>query len=89
MGLTSYDRSSDDCTPAEADCRQQPSSGSPEVSEELFDALVTFVRTLAVPESPVRARGDSLGSELFTDIGCAACHRPQLPVELPGAWDIA
>jgi CxxC motif-containing protein (DUF1111 family) len=85
MGLTSYDRSSDDCTPAETDCRQQPSGGSPEVSEELLDAVVSFVRTLTVPESPVRAQGDSLGSELFTDVGCATCHRPRLPVELPGS----
>jgi len=85
MGLTSYDRSSDDCTPAEADCRQRPGGGSPEVSEELLDAVVTFVRTLAVPQSPVRAPGDSLGPELFTDIGCAACHRPRLPVEFPGS----
>ena len=83
MGLTSYDRNSDDCTPAETDCRQQPNSGSPEVSEELLDAVVAFVRTLAVPGSPAHAAGDSLGSELFAEIGCAACHRPRLPVELP------
>jgi CxxC motif-containing protein (DUF1111 family) len=85
MGLTSYDRSNDDCTPAEADCRQQPGGDAPEVSDELLDAVVAFVRTLAVPESPVRGTGDSLGSELFTDIGCTACHRPRLPVELPGS----
>jgi CxxC motif-containing protein (DUF1111 family) len=83
MGLTSHDRSSDDCTPAEADCRAQPHSGSPEVSEELLDAVVTFVRMLAVPESPVHPQDDSLGSTLFRDIGCAACHGPRLPVELP------
>jgi CxxC motif-containing protein (DUF1111 family) len=85
MGLTSNDRPDDDCTPAEADCRAQPNGGSPEISEELLDAVVTFVGTLAVPESPVPARDGSSGPELFTNIGCAACHRPQLPVELPGA----
>jgi CxxC motif-containing protein (DUF1111 family) len=85
MGLTSNDRSSDDCTPAEADCRGQPNGGSPEVSDELIDAVVTFVGTLAVPGSPVQARDDSLGRELFTSIGCAGCHRPRLPVDLPGA----
>ena len=84
MGLTSYDRASDDCTPAETDCREQASGGSPEVSEELLDAVVAFVRTLAVPQSPAHAPGDSLGSELFAEIGCAACHRPRLPVEFPG-----
>jgi CxxC motif-containing protein (DUF1111 family) len=83
MGLTSDDRSSDDCTPAEADCRAE-AGGSPEVSEELLDAVATFVRTLAVPESPVHAPDDSLGPTLFRDIGCAACHAPSLPVALPG-----
>ncbi len=85
MGLTSSDRISDDCTPAEADCRGQPKVGSPEVSDELLDAVVTFVRTLAVPESSAHAENDSLGSELFARIGCAACHRPRLPVVLPRA----
>jgi CxxC motif-containing protein (DUF1111 family) len=85
MGLTSKDRPSDDCTPAETDCRGQPNGGSPEVSEELLDAVITFVGTLAVPESPAHSKDDSLGPELFANIGCAACHRPRLPVELPGA----
>jgi CxxC motif-containing protein (DUF1111 family) len=85
MGLTSNDQSSDDCTPAEADCRGQPNGGSPEVSDELLDAVVSFVSTLAVPESPAHAKDDSSGPELFANIGCAACHRPRLPVELPGA----
>jgi len=85
MGLTTSDRISDDCTSAEADCGGQPKSGSPEVSDELLDAVVAFVRTLAVPESPVHAENDSMGSELFARIGCAACHRPRLPVVLPGA----
>ena len=85
MGLTSNDRSSDDCTPAEADCRGQPNGGSPEVSDELLDAVVTFLGTLAVPESPARAKDESLGPELFANIGCAECHRPRLPVDLPGA----
>jgi CxxC motif-containing protein (DUF1111 family) len=85
MGLTTDERSSDDCTPIETDCREQPNGGSPEVSEELLDAVVTFVRMLAVPVSPVRAEAGALGSELFEKIGCAACHRPRLPVELPGS----
>jgi CxxC motif-containing protein (DUF1111 family) len=84
MGLTTSDRIIDDCTTAEADCEGQPKNGSPEVSDELLDAVVAFVRTLAVPESPVQAENDSLGSELFSRTGCAACHRPRLPVVLPG-----
>jgi len=82
MGLTSTDHPDDDCTPAEMNCRTRIDGASPEVSEELLSALVTFVRTLAVPESPTRAASDSLGAKLFAEIGCGACHRPQLPVEL-------
>ena len=55
MGLTSAERPRDDCTAAEADCRAQPRGGSPEVSEELVDALVAFVRTRAVPRAPAAA----------------------------------
>jgi len=81
MGLTSADRPDDDCTPAEMDCGGHPDGASPEVSEELLSAVVTFVRALAVPESPTHAVSDSAGSNLFANIGCEACHRSQLTVE--------
>jgi CxxC motif-containing protein (DUF1111 family) len=82
MGLTSTDRPADDCTPAETNCRATADSPVPEVSEELLSAVVTFVHTLAVPESPVHPLRDTLGSELFAKIGCGACHRPRLTVQL-------
>jgi len=81
MGLTSADRPDDDCTPAEMNCGGHPDGASPEVSEELLSAVVTFVRALAVPESPTHAVSDSAGSNLFANIGCEACHRSQLTVE--------
>jgi CxxC motif-containing protein (DUF1111 family) len=82
MGLTSDDRLNDDCTPAEMSCRA-PAGAAPEVSEELLTAVVAFVRTLTVPVAPTRTDSDSLGSELFANIGCPACHRPRLTVQLP------
>jgi CxxC motif-containing protein (DUF1111 family) len=85
MGLTTSDRPRDDCTPAEADCWQPREASSPEVVDELLDAVVSYVGALAVPESPARAPPDSPGAELFATIGCAQCHRPELPVELTGA----
>jgi CxxC motif-containing protein (DUF1111 family) len=83
MGVTSTDRPNDDCTPAEMSCGEHPEGASPEVSDELLSAVVTFVRTLAVPESPTHAMNDSLGAKLFADIGCGACHRSQLIVLRP------
>jgi CxxC motif-containing protein (DUF1111 family) len=55
------------------------------VSEELVEALVAFQRTLTVPGSPTHTKEDSLGFELFREIGCAVCHRLQMPVELSQA----
>ncbi len=82
MGITSTDRPADDCTPVETACRAQPSGGSPEVSEELLGAVVAFVRSLAVPDSPAAAPRNSPEAGLFSSIGCAACHRPRLPVQV-------
>jgi CxxC motif-containing protein (DUF1111 family) len=83
MGVTSTDRPNDDCTPAEMSCGEHPDGTSPEVSDELLSAVVAFVRTLAVPESPTHAVSDSLGAKLFANIGCGACHRSQLIVPRP------
>ncbi|MDB6014191.1 MAG: thiol oxidoreductase [Gammaproteobacteria bacterium] len=85
MGLTSPDRPSDDCTLTESDCQRQHHNESPEVSEELIEALVAFQRTLAVPESPPDTKDNSLGFGLFREIGCAVCHKLQIPVELSQA----
>lgn len=91
MGLTTRDAPHDDCTAVEADCRAQPSGGQPEISDALLDGVEQFVRWLAVPApnpdtaahrtAPDGARVDPT----FVALGCAGCHRPQLPVELPGA----
>ncbi|MGH8264239.1 MAG: di-heme oxidoredictase family protein, partial [Steroidobacteraceae bacterium] len=82
MGVTSSDRDTDDCTSTEADCLKLRISASPEISDDLLDAVVAYLRTLAVPESPLRADENSPGSRLFMDIGCGECHQPRLPVEL-------
>jgi CxxC motif-containing protein (DUF1111 family) len=77
MGLTTVTRPQDDCTPAQAACRAAPQGGSPEVSAEFLDALLTFQRELAVP-GPAPAT-DAPGTRLFAAIGCAQCHRMELP----------
>jgi CxxC motif-containing protein (DUF1111 family) len=89
IGLTSTDRPSNDCTPAETDCLQHASGEGPEVSEDEIEAIVAFVRTLEVRSSPTPAGTNaSLGSAIFAEIGCARCHRPQLTIALPKAAGI-
>jgi CxxC motif-containing protein (DUF1111 family) len=85
MGVTSPDRPSDDCTPAEVDCLRKHNGRSPAISAEEIVALVAFERSLAAPESQANTERDLLGSELFRNIGCAACHRLRMPVALPQA----
>ncbi len=80
MGLTSTQISNDDCTPVEAECLKQPNGGSPEVSDDLFDAVVSFQHSLAVPSSPSPHAQPDRDSKVFTQLGCAACHQPQMPV---------
>ena len=82
MGLTSADIKSDDCTPAQIACLQQPNGGSPEVSDDLFDAVLSFERWLAVPASPTPHPPSDPGDQTFANLGCAACHQPRLPVTL-------
>ena len=83
MGLTSRDVDHDDCTAAETDCLAQPNGGSPEVADDLLDAVVEFQRWLAVP-APGAAVVAPSTDPLFVQVGCAACHRPSLPVMLQG-----
>lgn len=83
MGLTSTDIPNDDCTAAEAACLQQPNGGSPEVSDDLFNAVLSFQHWLAVPASPIPHTDAGHGGQTFADLGCVACHRPQWPVTLP------
>ncbi len=94
MGLTNPAYPHDDCTSVERDCRAAPNGGTPEVSAQLFDAVIEFVRWLAVPAAPaaaVAAAAHGQGAELFRQVGCAACHRPQLPVVLsaPGGGHVS
>ncbi|MFG1464115.1 di-heme oxidoredictase family protein [Xanthobacter sp. DSM 24535] len=70
-----------DCTPAQTLCRNAPHGvaheGETEISGALFDALVVYVAGLPVPP----AQAHAAGARLFAATGCAACHRPALPLE--------
>jgi CxxC motif-containing protein (DUF1111 family) len=85
MGLTSTGMPHDDCTSAETACLQQPGGGSPEVSDDLFDAVLSFERWLAVPPSPSPHAFPDVDGRTFAELGCTACHQPYLNVPSVGA----
>jgi CxxC motif-containing protein (DUF1111 family) len=52
----------------------------PELPESSVTALNDFVRLLAPPAPQRLTREAKTGRDLFTQIGCAKCHVPSLPV---------
>jgi CxxC motif-containing protein (DUF1111 family) len=84
MGVTSTDRPIDDCTQAETQCLEQRHSQTPEMSDELLTALLTFQRWLAVPEypMPLQPQQQTAGLRLFKSTGCSGCHRPEYKIVL-------
>jgi CxxC motif-containing protein (DUF1111 family) len=86
MGLTSSDKPTDDCTQTETAClHAAPNNGSPEVSADIFSAVLSFQRYLAVPASPTPHPIPDRDANTFVDLGCGACHQPRLPVILTDA----
>lgn len=84
MGLTSELDPQPDCGNSNTACLTAPNGGSPEVERALFDAVVKFQELHAVPVAVAPNRGSD-GALVFNEIGCASCHRPELPVETPHA----
>lgn len=77
MGLTTTLHLEENCTATQAECGSEPNGGTPEVLDESLDNMTRFMTALSVPAR----RHDDLGrfqqgGKLFTDIGCAQCHRP-------------
>jgi Di-haem oxidoreductase, putative peroxidase len=92
MGITSPLFPAENCTKAQSACAAAPNGGNPELSPNQLDAITFYLQTLAVPAQ----HGGDLpqvchGEALFYQVGCAACHRPQMytapdakPVQLAG-----
>jgi CxxC motif-containing protein (DUF1111 family) len=85
MGLTSADMPNDDCTRTETACLHARGSESPEVTAEIFDAVLSFQRYLAVPASPTPHTIPDRDANVFADLGCSACHQPRMAVTLTDA----
>jgi CxxC motif-containing protein (DUF1111 family) len=78
IGITSPLFPEQNCTPAQAECAAAVTGGSPEISGEIFDQVVFYNRTLAVPARRDLEDPDVVaGAGLFEDIGCVSCHHPR------------
>jgi CxxC motif-containing protein (DUF1111 family) len=84
MGVTSTDRPVDDCTDAQTACLPQRNSQTPEISDALLEALLTFEKWLAVPRNPMpqNPTQQAAGLRLFKSTGCSGCHQPAQRVSL-------
>jgi CxxC motif-containing protein (DUF1111 family) len=80
LGVTSRLFLDENCTaPSQKQCLSVPSGGKPEVADSRLDALIFYLRALAVPAR--RNLGESeaaRGEKLFAQAQCAACHVPEL-----------
>ena len=80
LGITSSLFPSEALSPAQSDRLQHlPNGGAPEISDHIFNRVLTYQRTLAPParrniDAPLVRRGEAL----FRQLDCHSCHRPEL-----------
>ncbi|MFN7148893.1 MAG: di-heme oxidoredictase family protein [Microthrixaceae bacterium] len=79
IGITSFLHPLQDCTVAQTACLDAPESGQPEITDDKLGRVVFYTRALAVPArrdvgEPVTDQGE----QVFADLGCSACHVPEL-----------
>ena len=75
IGMSTTLRPEQNCTDAQVECLEAPSGGEPEISDEIFERIVRYQRTLGVParrnlDDPTVRRG----ATSFASAGCTACH---------------
>ena len=79
IGITSTLHPEQDCTAAQPECRAAIDGGQPELDDAKLERVTFYTRTLAVPAR--RDVGDpdtDAGAQLFDELGCSSCHRPEL-----------
>lgn len=78
MSTARHPRPGGDCTAAQAWCRQGASladKGTPEIAPEIVKMLADYLASLDAPNAVPSIDAE----DLFASVGCAACHRPELP----------
>jgi CxxC motif-containing protein (DUF1111 family) len=89
MGITSAIFAHENHSAGEGACAEQPSGGTPELTPDVLDAVVSYVRTLAVPAR--RNASDAQvrrGEALFAQARCDGCHLATLHSEHPDAPEV-
>lgn len=70
-----------DCGENQTECRAAPHGGdanTPEITSGLVAMISDYLASVP-PPAPMEGAADSMGSRLFAQTGCAACHVPSLP----------
>ncbi len=86
MGITSTLFPNENCTAVQTECRQSPSAGDPELSNEQLDQVEFYHLALAPPRSRAlntltpltQSASLQRGATLFKQAQCASCHIPAL-----------
>ncbi|MHC6225091.1 di-heme oxidoreductase family protein [Pseudomonas sp. X10] len=79
LGITSPLYPEQNCSPVQLACRQAVSGGEPELDALQLGDLYFYLAHLAPPPRRDRGKAEIMqGERLFSEIGCAVCHRPRL-----------
>ncbi len=77
IGITSSLFPAQSCTDSQTVCREVPTGGEIEISDEILDFVAFYARTLAVPaRRNADAENVRHGEQLFQAAQCAQCHVP-------------
>ncbi len=78
IGITSPQLPDQNCTPTQTACSAAIDGGSPEISRDIFDQVVFYNQTLAVPARRDLDDPDVIaGADVFRNAGCVSCHHPR------------
>lgn len=78
IGITSVHFPEELCAENQTTCKEFPSGGNPELTQDILDRLALYTETIAVPARRNWDQYDVLkGKKAFIEIGCSSCHVPQ------------
>jgi CxxC motif-containing protein (DUF1111 family) len=78
IGITSPMLPEESCGAVQTECGQAISGGKPEISIDIFEDVVFYNQTLAVPARRDLDSPDvAAGARHFAATGCGSCHRPR------------